>query len=99
MFNETLFGIGFIGVVVGKLEIAIIAIVSLFALVTNLLTFTFHGLIVELFLDCITFIRSIKFWFRKRLRKPPDKSLQSKIVAVEPLVLATQSKFVTVPLW
>ena len=101
MFNETLFGIGFIGAVAEKFEIAIVAIVSLLTLATNLIfTFLFRGLIVELtFLDCITFGRPVKFWFRKSRRKPPDKASQSKIVAVEPLVLATKSKFFTVPLW
>ena len=100
MFNKTLFGIGFIGAVAEKFEIAIVAILSLLKLATNLIfAFSFRGLIVELILDCITFGRPVKFWFRKRRRKPPDIASQSKIVAVEPLTLATQSKFVTVPLW
>ena len=74
MFNKTLFGIGLIGTDTKKFEIAILTIVSFFELVIDLiLLFPFRGLIVELLLDCNIFGLPVKFWFRKRRKKPPDK--------------------------
>ena len=86
MTNGSCFGFGSVGTVAENFEIVILFLAPVIYL---FLTFLFHGLIVEFIIlpfrglivvsywDCIIFGWSIRFWFRKRRRKPPDKLCNS----------------------
>ena len=68
IFNEYILGIDYIRAAVKKLQIAAGRIISLLALVTNLVcTFTLYVQIdykyIELLLNCIKFDQSVKFCF------------------------------------
>ena len=86
MTNGSCFGFGSVGKVAEIFEIVILFLAPVIYL---FLTFLFHGLIVELFIlpshgliivpywDCIIFGRLIRFWFRKRRQRLPDKFYNS----------------------
>ena len=95
MTDESFYGFGSVGMVAESFEIVISFLALAIDLSIDLfLTFPFRrlivdyiilssrGLIVESYWDCIAFGRPVKFWFRKRRQKPPDKLTQSKFVMV-----------------
>jgi hypothetical protein len=77
MIAATFFGMEFGGIVIENFENTLLTLVSIFASIIatflSLFIRTFK-LVVASLLDCIGLVWSVRIWFGKPRRKPPDKS-------------------------